>query len=175
MFFAEMCAAGFIAFQGVCAHQLSEFQKICDASSAFERLVKISIVPWDPHIVPELFAKFGNFSQRLTQSFFVARHPAFVPEKQTKLAMERIERTCPVDLEEFLNPGTNVFFRALELGRIRRWPFSHLASEIIRQCAGQNEIKIGQSLHESAGPEPVRAMIGKIRFTDYKQTGHVAH
>src|SRR6266511_4229229 len=56
VFFAEMCAAGFIAFQSVCAHQLSEFQKICDASGAFEGLVKIFIVPWDPHIVPELFA-----------------------------------------------------------------------------------------------------------------------
>src|SRR6266550_9599460 len=144
-----MRAARFVALECVHAHQLGEFEEIGNASSALQGLVKIFVASRDAYVAPELLSQFGDFLERLTQSFFVARHPAFVPEKETKLAMERIERTCPVDLEEFLNPGTNVFFRALELGRIRRWPFSHLASEIIRQCTGQNEITIGQSLHKS--------------------------
>ena len=30
-------------------------------------------------------------------------------------------------------------------------------------------------MHQRAGSEPVGAVIGKICFTDHKQTGHIAH
>src|SRR5437016_1165343 len=88
MFLAEMRSGRFIAIEGVRAHQLGEFEEIGNASRAFQGLVKIFAVSRDAHVAPELFAQFGNFSERLAQSFFAARHSAFVPEEQTELAME---------------------------------------------------------------------------------------
>ena len=170
-----MRAARFVALECVHAHQLGEFEEIGNSSSALQGLVKIFVASRDAYVAPELLSQFGDFLERLTQSFFVARHPAFGPEKETKLAMERIDRTAAIDLKEFLDPGTNIRLRSSEFGRIRRWPFSHLRGEIIRQRVRQNKITVCQTLHESAGSEPVRAVIGKIRFADYKEPGHIAH
>src|SRR5438874_12504773 len=67
------------------------------------------------------------------------------------------------------------FLGFLKLRTLRRRPFSHLSSEIIRQRIGQDKITVSQTLHQRTGAEPICAMIGKIRFADDKQAGHVAH
>ena len=89
--------------------------------------------------------------------------------------MERIERTRAIYVQEFFDPGADIFLRVPELRSIRRRSFSHLASEIVRQRVGQNEITVSQALHKRAGSESVRAVIGKIGFADHKQTGQIAH
>ena len=89
--------------------------------------------------------------------------------------MKRIERTGSIDFQEFLDPGANIFFCFLKLRRIRRRPFSHLTGEIIWERVRQNEVTVNQTLHQRAGSEAVGAVIGKICFTDNKQTRHVAH
>src|SRR5207248_8085708 len=106
MFFAKMRAGRFVALQCVDTHQLGEFQEIGNTSGTFQRLIEIIALTRHSYLVPELFAKFGNFFERLAQSLFVTRHSAFVPEKQAKLPMERIDRTSAVDVEEFLDSGT---------------------------------------------------------------------
>ena len=58
---------------------------------------------------------------------------------------------------------------------IGRRPFAHLSGEIIRQGVGQNKIAVGQTLHERARAEPIRAVIGKVRFADDEQARDVAH
>src|SRR2546430_3019179 len=146
VFFAKMRATGFIALQCIDTHQLGEFQKIGNTSGTFQRLIEIIAVPRHTYLVPELFAKFGNFFERLAQSLFVTRHSAFVPEKQAKLPMERIDRTSALDVEQFLDSGTNIFFTFPELLRIWRRPLSHLPREIIRQRVGQNKISISQEI-----------------------------
>ena len=89
--------------------------------------------------------------------------------------MDGIKRTFSIDIENFLDPRAHLAFCFFKFRRIRRRAFRHLAGEIIRQRVGQNEIAVGQTLHEGAGSEPVGAVIGKVRFADHKQAGHVAH
>src|SRR5882757_1363412 len=98
MFFAKMRASGFVALECINAHQFGEFQEIGNASGAFQGLIKIIAVARDSNLVPELFSQLGDFFERLTQSFFVTRHPAFVPKKQANLAMERVDRASAVDV-----------------------------------------------------------------------------
>ena len=50
-----------------------------------------------------------------------------------------------------------------------------LAGEISRQRVGQHEIAVSQALHERARAQPVRAVIGEIRFPDDVQSRDVAH
>ena len=89
--------------------------------------------------------------------------------------MNRIEGTFSVYFEEVVDLGADIALCFLEFGMIGRRPLAQLTGEIIRQCVGQDEITIGQSLHECAGAEPVRAVIGEIRFPDHIEAGKIAH
>src|SRR5437016_14635267 len=63
VFFAEMCAARFVARERVNAHQLGELEEIGYASGALERLIKVFTVARYPDLVPEFFAQLWNFSE----------------------------------------------------------------------------------------------------------------
>ena len=88
MLIAKMCTGRFVALQRVNAHQLGEFKKIRDTPGSFQRLVVIFFVAGNPHVAPEFVAQFRDFSQRFAQPVFVARHSAFIPQKETEFAME---------------------------------------------------------------------------------------
>src|SRR5689334_1318176 len=64
MFLTEMRACGFIALKRVEAHQLGEFQKISDASRAFQSLVIVFLASEHAHAVPKLFSQFRDFLER---------------------------------------------------------------------------------------------------------------
>src|ERR1700749_2313085 len=81
MLLAEMCAGRFVALQRVNAHQLGEFEEIRDAPGALPGLVLIFFISGNAHIVPEFVAQFRDFPERFSQSLFVTRHSAFVPEE----------------------------------------------------------------------------------------------
>ena len=100
----------------------------------------------------------------------VARHAAFIPEQEAKLAMKRIDRALAIDVEHSLGARPHVVLSLHEFRMIGRRPFADLTGEIIRQRVGQHEIAVGQSLHERAGAETIRAVIGKIRFADHMQS-----
>ena len=91
VFFAKMPAARFVALESVDAHQLREFQKIGDATRAFERLVKILVFAEHTDIAPKFFAQLPNFHERLARSFGVPGHSTFVPKKKTELTVDGIE------------------------------------------------------------------------------------
>src|SRR6266404_9502652 len=111
---AKMRSGRFVTLERVHAHQLGEFQEIGNASGAFQGLVKIFVCARDAHIAPELFSQFGDFLQRLAQTFLLARHSAFVPEKKAEFSVEGIERAGAIDLQEFLNPNPNIFLYLLK-------------------------------------------------------------
>src|SRR6266511_151071 len=115
MFFPEMRTGRFVTLQCVDTHQLGEFQKIGNASGTFQGLIEVIAVPRHSYLVPELFSQFGDFFERFAQPLFVTRHPAFVPEKQAKLAMERIDRTSAIYGEEFFDPDVHVFLYSSKL------------------------------------------------------------
>ena len=89
--------------------------------------------------------------------------------------MNRVERAVPIYLEQIVDLSAHIALRFFELSVVGRRTLAHLRGEIVGKGVGQNKITVGQALHECAGAEPVRAVIGKIRFADHKQSGHVAH
>ena len=50
-----------------------------------------------------------------------------------------------------------------------------LSGEISWQRVGQHEIAVRQALHERTRAEPIRAVIGEIRFADDVQSRDIAH
>src|SRR5205814_4131858 len=47
--------------------------------------------------------------------------------------------------------------------------------EVMADGVRQNEIAIGEALHEGARAKAIGAMIGKVRFAEDKEPRHVAH
>ncbi len=88
MFLTEMAAARFVAGERVTTHQFAELEEISDPSGALERLIERLAVARDIHILPKFLAQLGNARDRLLQAGGVARHAAFVPEKEAEFAME---------------------------------------------------------------------------------------
>src|SRR5947208_14947116 len=119
MFLAKMCAGRFVALECVDAHQLGEFQEIGNASSTFQGLIEIVALPGHACLAPELVSQFGDFFKRFAQSLFVTQHSAFVPENQTQFAMERVNGTSAVDVEELLYPCANTFLHRPKCWTIR--------------------------------------------------------
>ena len=89
--------------------------------------------------------------------------------------MKRIDRAPAIDREQLFRPRADFAFRFAKFGMIRRWPLADLGRQINRQRVRQNKVAIGQALHERARAEAIRAVIGKIRFTDHMQTRDIAH
>src|SRR5207249_12314417 len=125
------------------------------------------------HLAPECLSQFRDFFERFAQAFGVAGHSTFVPKKKAKFAMDGIERMFSIDIEHFLDPHVHVGLCFVKFWRIVWWPFAHLTGELIRSGLRQNEIAIGQTLHNRAGAEPCRAVIGRMWLGVYKQAGIV--
>src|SRR5688572_15035128 len=87
MLFAEVAATGFVAGEGIDAHELAEFQEVCHAAGAFERLIERFTVARHPDLAPEMRAHLRDPRESFAQPARVARHPAFVPEEEAQLAM----------------------------------------------------------------------------------------
>ena len=89
--------------------------------------------------------------------------------------MERIDGAFSIYRQEFFSPRPHRGFRVAKFSAIGRRPFADLRREIGGQGIRQDEIAISQSLHERARAEPVRPVIGKVRFADDVQAGNIAH
>src|SRR5438105_15519349 len=116
-----------------------ELGAICYAVGALELFIQFLAVSWNPVIASEFLAHSRNASQCFAQSRGVARHPAFVPEKETQLAMKRIDRAPAIDREQLFRPRADFAFRFAEFGMIRRRPLANLGREINRQRVRQNK------------------------------------
>ena len=49
------------------------------------------------------------------------------------------------------------------------------AGQVVADRVRDDEVAVGQPLHERAGAEPVRAVVGEVRLAEHVQAGHRAH
>src|SRR5438270_7501465 len=82
VFFAEMRAAGFVAFKRVDAHELGELEKISNPPGAFKGLIVAFTFAGNPYALPKFLAQFRNLLKRFPEATRVSRHPTFVPKQQ---------------------------------------------------------------------------------------------
>ena len=63
----------------------------------------------------------------------------------------------------------------LHFGRDRRHRLELVRAEVVADRQRDDEVAVGQALHQRARAEPVRAVIGEVCFTDHVQPGDGAH
>src|SRR5256885_12277807 len=124
-----MAPALFVAGQGVDAHQLGELEKVGDSSRPFQRLIERFAVPEDADVVPEFISQLRDAHEGFAQSGLVPRHAAFVPEKQTELAVEGIDGAFSIYRQQLFGPGPDLIFRVAKFRAICRRPLPNLRSE----------------------------------------------
>src|SRR6266404_5302818 len=169
MFLTKMSAARFVALERIDTHELGEFEEIGHATGAFERLIEILSFAGNAHRSPKFVAQLRNFRERFAQSLSVSGHATFVPEKRSELTMDGVERTIAVDAKDAVDLNAYIGLGFFEFGVIGGGPFAHLTGEIIGKRVGQDEITVGQTLHQRARAKPVGAVIGKVCFSEHMQ------
>ena len=157
------------------AHQLGQLQEISHAAGVFERLVQLLVAPHHVYVLPIFFAQLANFSDGELQAFCIARHPAVVPHQLAKFAMKRTHGALALDRQQSRGEGRDVRLFAFELGVIGPHFFEFHARQVIADGVRQDEVAIGQALHERTGAQAVRAMIREVGFSGYEQSRNGAH
>ena len=85
--------------------------------------------------------------------------------------MERVDRPLPLDGEQQVNglPDAGNGLLDFRLGIEHRWKF--VGREVVADAVRNDEIPVGEPLHQRAGSQAVGAMIGEVGFANHKQAG----
>ena len=135
-----------------------------------------SPVPGTRHVLPELLAQAGDLPERVLEALLVAGHAAVVPHDLAELAVER-RRPCACRRSE---AGASCGRRPrLSAPRTSGWSAATarelLAGEVVAERVREDEVAVGQALHQRGRAEPVRAVVGEVRLAEHEQAGDRAH
>ena len=75
----------------------------------------------------------------------------------------------PLPLQQLLGDGGDVGDGFLDCGRIGRNFRGLGGGQVIADGIGNDEVAVGQALHEGAGAEAVGAVIGEVGFAENEQ------
>ena len=175
VFDAEVAAAGLVALESIHAHELAEVDEIRHAPGFLQRLVEFVVVTQNTHVFPEFLADLVEFLDRLLQALLAARHAALVPQQKPHLAMEAVHGAVAFHGKQPVDAFAHFVHHGFELGAVHVGARPADRREVVADRVGQHEITVGQALHERAGAQTVRAVVGKVGFTEDKQPRHVAH
>ena len=139
---------------------------------AFSRLwLRVSAGAEHAHVAPELLAQTADEVDRLEQPLLGALHAAVLPHDLAELLVEGVDAALAVDLQE---PGGAALDRGAGLddggvvGRERR---ERALGEVVADRVGQDEVAVGQALHQRRRAEPVGAVVGEVGLAGDEQPG----
>ena len=89
--------------------------------------------------------------------------------------MERRDRSFSANFEQAFGYLHNARFRLAHGGMRCVHPFQLSVGEVVADRIGKDEVTVRQALHQCAGPEPVRAVVGEVCFADGVKSGHRCH
>src|ERR1017187_221021 len=145
IFLAEVAAAGFVALQRVEAYELGQFEEVADAAGFFERLVQLFARAQHLHVAPELLAQGGDFFERMAESFGGAPHAAVFPKQLAQVAVEGIDGTGTLDMEQAVRLVGDLRFGVAEGGVAGSFP--------LRQSGAEDEARMASKSLSFSSPE----------------------
>src|SRR4051812_83835 len=97
--------------------------------------------------------------QRALQAFTAAGHAAFVPHELAEFAVKGIYRALAFDRDKFPGALAHRGLSFLESGVLRGYPACLLRRKVGGDGRGNDEVAIGESLHERTCAEAIRTVI----------------
>jgi hypothetical protein len=171
----EMAAAGFFAIAGIVAHEFAKFEEIGDATGFFQLHVRVVTGTGNADVCPEFLTDLRDFFDRFRQSFASAFHAAVVPHQHAELAVEGVDRASSLDREELVDAFGRFFGGGFEFRGFSGDAARFLRCEVVGDGGGNDEVAIGQPLHQGGGSQAVGTVIGEIRFAQNVEAGNVRH
>ncbi|MEY5014104.1 MAG: hypothetical protein RIS92_462 [Verrucomicrobiota bacterium] len=89
--------------------------------------------------------------------------------------MERLHRAPSFDGQETFDAIAHLVFRLLERGMIGGWSLPVVRSKVVTDGGGNDEVPVGETLHERARAESVGPVVGEVRFAEDEEPGDVGH
>src|ERR1035437_3024191 len=152
-----------------------QLEEVADAGGFFERLVQLFARAQHLHVAPELLAQGGDFFERMAESFGGAPHAAVFPKQLAQVAVEGIDGTGTLDMEQAVRLVGDLRFGVAE-GGVAGVHFGRLGTrQIVADGVRQDEVAIGQALHQRARTQAVGPVIGEVRLTRDVEAGDGAH
>ncbi len=119
------------------------------------------------YVFPKRLAIFGQFLQQVAQTGGVAGHAALVPHQPADFAVNLVGRAPALRRRQLINSLGNLGLGLLELGVAGIRPALErlgIAGQVVADRIGRNEVAVGQTLHQGAGPEAIGPVVGEIRL-----------
>src|SRR6185437_16070230 len=148
-------AARLLALECVAAHELRQLEEVGHASRVLERLIELGAGAGYAYVAPELVAELGDEIERLVQPCRVARHAAILPHDLPELAVDRRDGAAPVHGEQALRPSADVPFGGAHRLVVGRHCRELVRSEIVAYRLRNDEVAVGQALHQCARAKPI--------------------
>lgn len=172
----EVTTAGFVTGESVATHEFAKLQEVGHATGFFQRLVEAVTATTDHDIFPEFLAELRDALDGFGKTVAIAGHAALVPEEETEFTVEVVHSALAIDREKLLGPLLSLT-RRIHKGGVRG--VGALAAELGREVRAQgvrdDEVPIGQALHEGGSTEAVGTVIGEIRLAEHVEARDVAH
>ena len=174
---AEVAAAGLVALEGVEAHELAELEEVGHAAGVLERLVELlRRRRGRVTFFQNSSRRPGIFAERLLEALLVARHAAVLPHDLAELAVEGVDGPLALDREQALRAlGDRGLRRARPRGGRRRPASNFSRREVVADGVGDDEVAVGQALHQRGGAEAVGAVVGEVGLAEDEEAGDRAH
>ena len=173
----EVAAAGLLARERVAAHQLAQLEEVGHPARPLQLLVELGRLAGDargpprtpraappPRRSPSPAPRGSARARMAPRAGGPARggnRPRYAGRRWRAAASSR---AC-------------TWASASRAPRARPRPplASARAGQVAGQRVGQDEVAVGQALHERARPQPIGAVIGEVRLADHEQPGRSAH
>lgn len=156
------------------AHELGEFQVVDDPVRLLQGLVELPAGARDLDPAPELLADLRDAGERGLEARFGPGHPAVLPHEFAEFAVEGVGGAVAVDGEQQVQPV---------LGLGEHLPYGRVfvgdglgvgvAGEVVVDGGGEDEVAVGEALHQGGGAEPVGPVVGEVGLADGEEAGTV--
>ncbi len=173
----EVCAAALATRERVEAHEFRQFEEVGYPPSLLQRLVQLGSLAETRTLRQNSSRIRGIASESALSDRLGARHPAVVPKNLAEFSVNAVDRTFAVDTEKPLSDRSSTARSdSLNAGSSTGTAdVPRRGCEVTADGVGQHEISVGESLHERSRAEPVRALVGEVRFSEHEQARQVAH
>ncbi len=158
--------------QRVEAHQLGQFQVVDDAVGLFQGLVEFPAGAGHLDAAPELLADLRDAVQRLAQAALRTGHAAQLPHQFAQFAVEGVRGAVAVDGQEEVELVLGLGQGFLDGGVVGGdLVVVRVAGQVVVDRGRQDEVPVGEALHEGGRAEPVGAVVGEVGLPDGEQAG----
>ncbi len=174
-FFTEVTAARFLAVQGVESEDFGEFEEVSHSAGAFEVLVEGTFGTEHVDVFPEFGTEGRNLLEGGLEAGFVTGHAHVFPHDVTEFTMDIVNSAVTLDGEELVDAFFGLLLAVFERGI----GFGNLlelgAREVAADGERNDEVTVGETLHQSRSAEAICIVVGEVGFTENEAARNRGH